>query len=48
MDTSEIIARRLNAQEVLTPQKGLNMIFSIADGTDKLFGRDRGARENPF
>ena len=36
MDASEIHARRLNAKEVLTPMKGDNFIFPIADGTVKL------------
>ena len=33
MDASELHARRLNAQEVLTPMKGEKFIFPIADGT---------------
>ena len=33
MDASEIHARRLNAKEVLTPQRSGNFIFPIADGT---------------
>ena len=36
MDASEIHARRLNAKEVLTPMKGDNFTFPIADGTVKL------------
>ena len=44
MDASEIHARRLNAQEVLTPMKGDNMIFPVADGTVKTFGGDRSFR----
>ena len=36
MDASEIHARRLNAKEVLTPQrKGDTLIFPVADGTVK-------------
>ena len=35
MDASEIHARRLNAQEVLTPTKGDSFIFPVADGTVK-------------
>ena len=35
MDASEIHARRLNAKEVLTPMKGDNFIFPLADGTVK-------------
>ena len=33
MDASELHARRLNAKEVLTPQRSGNFIFPIADGT---------------
>ena len=33
MDASEIHARRLNAKDVLTPTKGDNFIFPVADGT---------------
>ena len=35
MDASELHARRLNAKEVLTPMKGDNFIFPVADGTVK-------------
>ena len=35
MDESELHARRLNAKEVLTPMKGGNFIFPVADGTVK-------------
>ena len=38
MDASELHARRLNAKEVLTPMKGDNFIFPVADGTVKIFG----------
>ena len=38
MDASELHARRLNAQEVLTPQRSGNFIFPVADGTVKIFG----------
>ena len=41
MDASEIHARRLNAKEVLTPMKGDNFIFPVADGTVKTAGGDR-------
>ena len=41
MDASELRARRLNAKEVLTPMKGDNLIFPVADGTVKTFGGDR-------
>ena len=36
MDASDLHARRLNAKEVLTPKKGDNFIFPVADGTVKL------------
>ena len=35
-DAFELHARRLNAKEVLTPLKGENFIFPIADGTVKI------------
>ena len=38
MDASEIHPPRLNAQEVLTPQRSGNFIFPVADGTVKIFG----------
>ena len=38
MDASELHARRLNAKEVLTPQRSVNFIFPVADGTVKIFG----------
>ena len=41
MDASELHARRLNAKEVLTPMKGDNIIFPVADGTVKDPGGDR-------
>ena len=44
MDASEIHARRINAKEVLTPMKGENFIFPIADGTVKLSGGDEVLR----
>ena len=44
MDASEIHARRLNAQEVLTPMKGDNFIFPVADGTVKIYGGDQRLR----
>ena len=44
MDASEIHARRLNAKEVLTPMKGENFIFAVADRTDKISGEDRRLR----
>ena len=45
MDASEIYPRRLNAKGVLTPQRGHNFMFPIADGAAKLFGKDHGVRE---
>ena len=41
MDASEINARRLNAKAVLTPMKGDNFIFPVADGTVKTPGGNR-------
>ena len=35
MDASELHARRLNAEEVLTPMRGDDLIFPVADGTVK-------------
>ena len=37
MDALELHARRLNAKEVLTPQRSGNFIFPVADGTVKIF-----------
>ena len=44
MDASELYARRLNAKEVLTPQRSGNFIFPVADGTVKIFGGERHLR----
>ena len=44
MDASELHARRLNAKEVLTPQRSGNFIFPVADGTVKIFGREQRLR----
>ena len=44
MDASEIHARRLIAKEVLTPMKGDNCVFPVADGTVKTPGGDRRLR----
>ena len=41
MDASELHARRLNAKEVLTPTKGDNFIFPVANGTIKTSGGDQ-------
>ena len=38
MDASAIHARRLNAKEVLTPQRNGDFIFPVTDGTVKIFG----------
>ena len=38
MDASELHARRLNAKEVLTPQRSGNFIFPVTDGTVKISG----------
>ena len=35
MDASELYARRLNAKEVLTPMKGEEFMFPVADRTFK-------------
>ena len=45
MGASELHARRLNAKEVLTPMKGDNFIFPVADGTGKNLWR-RSTSEN--
>ena len=47
MDASELHARRLNAKEVLTPVKGDNFMFPIADGPVKDSGRDQRPRTFP-
>ena len=44
MDASELHARRLNAKEVLTPQRNGNFIFPVADGTVEIFGREQRLR----
>ena len=38
MDASELHARRLNAKDVVTPQRSGNFTFPVADGTVKIFG----------
>ena len=45
LDASEIYPRRINAEEVLIPQKGDEFIFPVADDTAKLPGRDYDFRE---
>ena len=44
MDASDIHTRRLNAKEVLTPQRSGHFIFPVADGTVKIFGREQRLR----
>ena len=44
MDSSVIHAGRHNAKEVLTPMKGDNFIFPVADGTVQLSGGDQDLR----
>ena len=48
MDASELHARRLDAKEVLTPQRSDNFTFPVADGTVKTFGGDRRLRHKKF
>ena len=43
-DPSELTAGRLNAMEVLTPQRSGNFIFSAADGTVKIFEGEQRLR----
>ena len=45
MDASEIYLRTIKANEVLTPQRGEQIKFPIADGTAKLSGRDHEFRK---
>ena len=45
MDASEIYPRRINAKKVLTPQREEHFVFTVADGTAKLSGRDDEFRE---
>ena len=44
MDASELCAPRLNAKEVLTPQRSGNFFFLVADGTVTIFGREQRLR----
>ena len=44
LNASELHARRLNAKEVLTPQRSGHFIFPVADGTVKIFGREQRLR----
>ena len=41
MDAQELHARRLNAKEVLTPQRSGDFVFPVAVGTVKIFGWER-------
>ena len=41
MDASELHTPRLNAKEVLTPQRSGNFIFPVADGTVKICGGEQ-------
>ena len=45
LDASEIHPLRINAKEVLIPQKEDEFIFPVADGTAVLSGRDYEFRE---
>ena len=45
MDASEIHPRRINAKEVLTPQRKEDFIIPVRDGTAKLSVRDHEFRE---
>ena len=44
MDTSEILARRLAAKEVLTPHRSGNFIFPVVSGTVKISGGEQRLR----
>ena len=44
MDASELHVLRLNAKEVLTPQRSGNFIFTVADGTVKISGGEQRLR----
>ena len=48
MDASELQSRRLNAKEALTPMKGDNFMFPVADGTLKRSGGDRRLNPSTF
>ena len=45
LDASEIYPRRINAKEVLTPQRSDTIYLPVADRTAKLSGRDYRFRE---
>ena len=44
MDASEIYSKRLNAKEVIFPQRKGEFIFPIADGRIQPFGGDQDLR----
>ena len=44
MDASKSIQKRLNAKEVIFPKENGNFIFSVTDGTVKIFGRGQRLR----
>ena len=46
MDASKIHARSLVAKKVFVPKNGEHFIFSIADGTVQLSGRDQVVRKS--
>ena len=46
MDASELHARRLNAKEVLTPQRSGNFIFPVADGSVKSAGIENTSKND--
>ena len=46
LDASEIHARRLKDQEVITPKNGESFIFPTADGTIKLSGGQQDVRKS--
>ena len=48
MNASELHATRLNAKEVLTPQRSGNFIVPVADGTVKIFGGEQRMRTSTF
>ena len=40
LDSSEVFPRRLNTKEVLITRRDEEFVFSVADGSAKLEGRD--------
>ena len=47
LDASEIYARRLDAEEVLSPKNGEEFIFPFADEAVKLAGCDQAIQDDP-